>query len=136
MTVGASNSVDQLVDAARAGLKRVVPADLDRVVAGGALLVDVRPLEIRQAQGPLDGALVIGLNVLEWRLAPDSPYRVIDLTPDRIVLLVCQQGFSSSLAAHRLQQVGLPHATDLVGGFEALQRYRAALGSDPQPFVT
>ncbi|MFP5332483.1 MAG: rhodanese-like domain-containing protein [Acidimicrobiia bacterium] len=136
MTVGASNSVDRLVDAARAGLKRVVPADFDRVVAEGALLVDVRPLEIRQAHGLLDGALVIGLNVLEWRLAPDNPYRVVDLTPDRIVLLVCQQGFSSSLAAHRLQQVGLPHATDLVGGFEALQQYRTALGADPQPFVT
>lgn len=73
--------------------------------------------------------MVIGLNVLEWRLAPDSADRIVDLGPDDTVLLVCQQGFSSSLAAHRLQLLGLRCATDLVGGFEALMEYRSATAS-------
>ena len=124
------NSVDQLVAIARSGLRRVEPADYDRLVAEGALVVDVRPLEIRQAEGDLpDATLVIGLNVLEWRLAPDSPYRIVDVGPDQVVVLVCQQGFSSSLAAFRLQQVGIPRATDLVGGHQALMRYRMAASS-------
>ncbi|MDX1449209.1 MAG: rhodanese-like domain-containing protein [Acidimicrobiia bacterium] len=118
------NSVDRLLTEARRGLRRVAVADFDAVVAEGALVVDVRPTEIRQAQGELEGALVVGLNVLEWRLAPDSPYRIVDVERDRVVVLVCQQGFSSSLAAHRLQQVGIPGATDLIGGFEALAEHR------------
>lgn len=121
------NSVDLLVLAARENLVRVEPADYDTVVAAGTLVVDVRPLEIREAEGDLpDATLVVGLNVLEWRLAPDSPYRIVDIDADRVVLLVCQQGFSSSLAAQRLQQVGIPRATDLIGGHQALMRHRRA----------
>lgn len=123
-------SVDLLVREARGHLERVEPADYDSVVADGALIVDVRPLEIRQAEGDLpDATLVVGLNVLEWRLAPDSPYRIVDVGPDQVVVLVCQQGFSSSLAAFRLQQVGIPRATDLIGGHQALMRYRMTASS-------
>jgi rhodanese-related sulfurtransferase len=124
------NSVDRLVMEARRGLRRIDPADFDAVVADGALAVDVRPSEIRHSQGELDGALVIGLNVLEWRLAPDSPFRIVSVPPERIVVLVCQQGFSSSLAAQRLQQVGLLSATDLIGGFEALAVHRLGRSTD------
>ena len=58
-------------------------------------------------------------NVLEWRLDPTSPYRIADADPDRPVIVVCNEGFSSSLAAHTLQGLGLPHATDLAGGYQA-----------------
>lgn len=127
------NSVDRLVHLARQHLVRVEPADLDRSVREGALVVDVRPLEIRQAEGDLPEAdLVIGLNVLEWRLSPDSPYRIVDVDADQVVVLVCQQGFSSSLAAFRLQQVGIPLATDLIGGHQALMRYRLATSSSAE----
>lgn len=113
-------TLERLLHDARAGLARVEVEDLDSLVEAGALLVDIRPEEIRREHGEIEGALVIGLNVLEWRLAPDSPTRLFDVDPDRVVVLVCQEGFSSSLAAHRLQQVGLPRATDLVGGYAAL----------------
>lgn len=125
------NSVDRLLAIARSGLRRVEPADFDRLVGEGALVVDVRPFEIRQAEGDLpDATLVVGLNVLEWRLAPDSPYRIVDVGAEQVVILVCQQGFSSSLAAYRLQQVGIRGATDLIGGHQALMRHRLAV---PRP---
>lgn len=117
-------SIERLLAECRRGLCRITPEDFDATVASGALAVDVRPGEIRRRFGELDGAMVIGLNVLEWRLAPDSPEKIVDLGPDDLVVLVCQQGFSSSLAAHRLQLLGLGGATDLVGGYEALVEYR------------
>jgi rhodanese-related sulfurtransferase len=126
----------RLLATARAGLDRVSVEDYDRVVGSGALVIDVRPVEIREAQGPLEDALVIGLNVLEWRLAPDSTHRIVDVHPDRVVLVVCQQGFSSSLAAHRLQQVGLRGATDLIGGFESLTAHRRGVPGDRSIPVT
>lgn len=119
-------SVERLLAECRRGLRRVAPADFDLTVASGALVVDVRPGEIRHHFGELEGAMVIGLNVLEWRLAPDSSDRIIDLSSGDVVVLVCQQGFSSSLAAHRLQLLGLDGATDLVGGYAALVDYRSA----------
>lgn len=118
------NRLDQMLAEARAGLRRVAAAQLDADVARGALVVDVRPEELRRRYGGISGAMVIGLNILEWRLAPDSVDRVIDIEPDRVVILVCQQGYSSSLAAHRLQRLGLTNATDLIGGFEALAELR------------
>jgi rhodanese-related sulfurtransferase len=116
--------LERLLEDARSGLDRVEPVDYDRVVSAGALVVDIRPEAIRRRDGDLPGALVIGLNVLEWRLAPESEHRALDVDPARVVLLVCSEGYSSSLAAHRLQLVGLPRATDLVGGYRALQDHR------------
>ena len=112
--------LERLLEDARSNLDRVHPVDYDRGVAAGALVVDTRPDAIRRRFGDLAGALVIGLNVLEWRLAPESEHRALDVDPDRVVLLVCHEGYSSSLAARRLQLVGLPLATDLVGGYQAL----------------
>jgi len=77
------------------------------------------PFEQRNRDGDLPGAQVIDRNVLEWRLDPTSPYRIADADPDRRVIVVCNEGFSSSLAAHTLQGLGLPHATDLAGGYQA-----------------
>ena len=112
-------TIDALLEAARSGLDRVPPHNLATAVSDGALIVDVRDSAQRIEQGELPGAHVIDLTVLEWRLAPSSASRSIDLSPGRQVILVCSDGFSSSLAAARLQDLGVPGATDLEGGFKA-----------------
>jgi len=81
--------------------------------------VDVRDSAQRSEQGELPGAQVIDLTVLEWRLAPSSEHRSIDVLPNQRVILVCSEGFSSSLAAVRLKSLGVAGATDLEGGFKA-----------------
>ena len=110
--------MDEVLAEARARLDRVEPEHLAERVASGALVVDVRDSAQRQAQGALPRATVIDLTVLEWRLAPSSRHR-LPVDPDREVILVCSEGFSSSLAAARLQDLGVERATDLIGGFTA-----------------
>ena len=115
------SAIDSLVAAARAGLDRVQPEDLADEYLAGALVVDIRPVDQRQLDGALPGAVIIDRNVLEWRLDPSSPYRIAEMTTaDRRVIIVCNEGYSSSLAAATLRQLGLDRATDLVGGFQAL----------------
>jgi rhodanese-related sulfurtransferase len=124
MTETDGSAIARMLEECRAGLERVAPADLARVMADGALVVDTRPVEQRERDGELPGAVVIDRNVLEWRLDPSSPYRLpIADDPERQVVIVCNEGYSSSLAAHTLQRLGLVNATDLVGGFQA---WRAA----------
>ena len=96
------------------------PEQLADEVANGAVVIDTRPVEQRQRDGDLPGAEVIDRNVLEWRLDPSSPHR-LPLAADHDVrfIVVCNEGFSSSLAARSLQELGLERATDLVGGFQA-----------------
>jgi rhodanese-related sulfurtransferase len=119
--VDGAAAVDALLEEARAGLDRVAPEDLVAEAAAGALVVDTRPVEQRHRDGELPGAVVVDRNVLEWRLDPTCPYRLgLTEDPDRRVVLVCNEGYSSSLAAATLQQLGLRRATDLVGGFQAL----------------
>ena len=90
----------------------------------GALLVDIRPIAQRTADGEIPGALVLERNVLEWRLDPASEHRIPEVAgPEQVVIVVCDAGYASSLAAASLQAVGLPRATDLDGGFQA---WRAA----------
>jgi rhodanese-related sulfurtransferase len=111
--------IDQLLAVTRERLDRVHPADLADEVAAGAVVVDIRPAEQRQQHGELPGATVVRRDVLEWRLDPTSPHRLPGLVePGTRVILVCQQGYSSSLAAATLQELGLSRATDLVGGYE------------------
>ncbi len=89
-------------------------------------MVDTRPVEQRRRDGELPGALVVDRNVLEWRLDPSSPHRLpVADDPQRRVVVVCNEGYSSSLAAATLQRLGLPSATDLRGGFQA---WRAEVG--------
>jgi rhodanese-related sulfurtransferase len=86
----------------------------------GAILIDIRPVEQRQRDGDLPGAIMVDRNVLEWRLDPTSPHRLpIATGADVRLIIVCDEGYSSSLAAATLQELGLRFATDLVGGFEA-----------------
>ena len=116
-----SAAVDGLLTEARRGLDRVQAADLDAEARAGALVVDIRPVEQRQRDGELPGALVVDRNVLEWRLDPSSPHRIAEAVDlDRRVILVCNEGYASSLAAATLQRLGLRRATDLAGGFQAL----------------
>lgn len=117
-----SVAIERLLEDARRGLDRVRPRDLAAEFAAGALVVDTRPIEQRIRDGELPGALVIDRNVLEWRLDPTSPDRIPEANDThRRIILVCREGYSSSLAAATLRQLGLHRATDLVGGFLAWQ---------------
>ncbi|GAB3446629.1 hypothetical protein GCM10027517_29130 [Phycicoccus ginsengisoli] len=111
--------VEALLARARAGLHRLTADAAYEAVRAGALLVDTRTPTQRERQGDLPGALVIDRTVLEWRLDPTSPWRIPEAVDvDRLVVVVCRQGYSSSLAAFSLRQLGLD-ATDVVGGVEA-----------------
>jgi rhodanese-related sulfurtransferase len=114
--------IDRMLDEVRKGLpRRPVAAELPALQARGALIVDIRPVEQRRRDGELPGALVIDRNVLEWRLDPTCPYCLPEANdPDREIVIVCNEGYASTLAAAALQQLGLRRATDLDGGFQAV----------------
>jgi len=115
-----SSMLSALLEEARAGLHRVDPREARTAADAGALLVDIRPEANRRDEGAIPGAVVIDRNVLEWRLDPDGDHRIPELTgSDQTVILVCNEGYASSLAAATLQSIGLPRATDLDGGFRA-----------------
>jgi rhodanese-related sulfurtransferase len=123
--VGAERpAVDRLLDGVRVAIEpRAKPGDLPGVVARGGLVVDIRPIDLRDRDGLMPGALVIDRNVLEWRLDPTSPHRVPEVTDrDQEIVLFCDEGYASSLAAASLRQLGLHRATDLAGGFQAWRR--------------
>ena len=130
--MGKPSAIDVLLAAARAGLDRVEPAALASEVAAGALVIDTRPAEQRQRDGALAGAIVVDRNVLEWRLDPTSPAHLPGVTSvDQRIVIVCNEGYSSSLAAATLRQLGLRRATDLIGGYQALRR--VGLTDDAEP---
>jgi len=106
--------------AARSGVVRLTPHEAADAARRGALLVDTRTEVQRRRQGELPGALVIDRTVLEWRLDPRSEWRIPEATGDDVeVVVLCRQGYSSSLAAAGLRAVGLHRATDVVVGVEA-----------------
>lgn len=113
-------TIDEMLASARARLDRVRAEDLQRLVTEGAMLIDVRPVEERNRDGELDGAVVIDRNVLEWRLAPSSEWKIGEIEPGQRVIVVCTDGYQSSLAAATLQELGVEGATDVVGGYRAL----------------
>ena len=128
------SAVERLLAITQAGLERVSPEDLEAEVAAGALVVDTRPVEQRRRYGEMPGALVVDRNVLEWRLDPTSPWRLPEAEAlarnGGRVIVVCNQGYSSSLAAASLRSLGLTRATDLVGGHQAWSAYVRAEGPD------
>jgi rhodanese-related sulfurtransferase len=113
--------VDALLASARAAIApRPGPAGLAAVWAGGGLVVDIRPVEQRARDGEMPGAVVIDRNVLEWRLDPTGPDRLPEVTgPEQPIVLFCDEGYASSLAAASLRTLGLGRATDLDGGYQA-----------------
>ena len=111
--------IDDILAKARADLDRVTAARAALLQTRGAILVDIRPIAHRAAEGEIPGAIIIERNILEWRLDPESPHRLPDITPDSVIIVFCNEGYASSLAARDLQSVGLPHATDLIGGYRA-----------------
>jgi rhodanese-related sulfurtransferase len=117
-----SRTIDDLLADARSRLDRICPQRASEAVAEGALLVDIRPAAQRAAEGEIPSALVIERNVLEWRLDPASSARLPQASYDLRVIVFCSEGYTSSLAAAALQELGLHGATDLDGGFRAWQR--------------
>jgi rhodanese-related sulfurtransferase len=114
------STIDQVLERARRRLTRVNPQQAAAEQADGALLVDTRTESQRAKQGEIPGALVIDRNVFEWRLDPTSPSRIPEAKDHQTrVIVICSDGYSSSLAAASLQDLGLINATDVVGGFQA-----------------
>jgi rhodanese-related sulfurtransferase len=119
-------AIDALLEEVHSGLDRVEPADLAAEVAAGALVIDTRPIEQRQRDGEVHGALIIDRNVLEWRLDPTCPHHIAEADSANLrMIIVCDEGYSSSLAAASLRQLGIERATDLIGGFQAWKRFCA-----------
>jgi rhodanese-related sulfurtransferase len=112
-------AIDTVLTSARARLERLSPHDAAAAADLGALLVDIRPPINRRIEGSIPGALVIDRNVLEWRLDPASSARITEAAYDSWVVLFCNEGYASSLAAVSLQHLGIWAATDLIGGFRA-----------------
>lgn len=116
-----AKTVDELLAQARATLpNRPSPAEALHAQANGALIIDIRGDDQRHEHGLIPGAIVLPRNCLEWRCDPASEWRHPAITSwDVRIILICEQGYQSSLAAATLQQLGLTHATDLDGGFTA-----------------
>jgi len=116
-----SRTIDEVLAEARERLGRLSPHEAQRAVSDGALLVDIRPAAQRAAEGEIPGALIVERNVLEWRFDPASGAKLPQASYDAQVIVVCSAGYTSSLAAAALQDLGVRHATDLDGGFLAWQ---------------
>jgi rhodanese-related sulfurtransferase len=115
----AHRGIDAVLADSRARVTRLSPTEVVAAQARGALVVDTRTEAQRRRQGELPGAVVIDRTVLEWRLDPAGDARIPEATGyDLEVVVVCRQGYSSSLAAASLRAVGLHRATDMVGGVE------------------
>lgn len=116
--------IDELLERVRAGFDRLGPAEAATAAADGALLVDIRYAALREKDGLIPGALIVERNELEWRLDPQGSHRAPEaVSHDLPVVVICNEGYASSLAVASLRQLGLHRATDLIGGFQA---WRAA----------
>ncbi len=117
-----ARSIDEILAAARARLTRLTPQEAFTACAGGALLIDIRPAAQRAASGEVPGSVVIERNHLEWRLDPASDTRLPSVTGyDLRPIVICVEGYTSSLAAAALLDLGLTQATDVIGGYQAWQ---------------
>ncbi|MGX7827846.1 rhodanese-like domain-containing protein [Actinokineospora sp. 24-640] len=112
-------SVDLFLAGARSEIERVDALKAHALAREGALLIDIRPYFNRLAEGEILGALPIERIVLEWRLDPAGSHRLPEVAAERTVIVFCNEGYASSLAARDLRRIGLRNATDLIGGFRA-----------------
>ncbi|THC44454.1 rhodanese-like domain-containing protein [Streptomyces sp. A1499] len=121
---GRPTGIDELLERVRLDLDRVTPHEAYEIGGSGGLLVDIRYAALRERDGLIPGALVVERNELEWRLDPQGSHRAPEATGhDLRIVVICNEGYASSLAAASLRQLGLRYATDLDGGFQA---WRAA----------
>jgi rhodanese-related sulfurtransferase len=113
--------IDRTLDRARNRYRRLAATEVPDALRRGAVLVDIRPQAQRVREGEVPGALVIERNVLEWRVDPTSDARIPQAVGDDVEwVVVCSEGYTSSLAAAALLDLGLHRATDVVGGYHAL----------------
>jgi rhodanese-related sulfurtransferase len=128
-----ARTIDDLLAEARARISRLDALAAAKAVEGGAALIDIRPEAQRREQGEIPGATVIDRNVLEWRLDPASAHRIPELAKrDRLIVLLCSEGYASSLAAATLCELGL-QAVDVIDGFGGWAA--AELPTRPAEFV-
>jgi rhodanese-related sulfurtransferase len=126
-------TVDQLLASARARLDRVTPEQALAAVRDGALLIDIRAESQRRRDGVVPGSRFIPRNVLEWRCDPASEWRDQEAArPEQRQIVMCDEGYQSSLAAATLKELGLSGATDLIGGFQAWRAAGLAVTTDDQ----
>jgi rhodanese-related sulfurtransferase len=117
-----ASRIDAVLDSARSKLSRIEAHDVPAALERGALLVDIRPAAQRASEGDVGAALVIERNVLEWRCDPTSDARLPEAVGDDVEWIVlCSEGYTSSLAAASLVDLGLARATDVIGGYHALK---------------
>jgi rhodanese-related sulfurtransferase len=127
-----ARSADDLLALARARIRRVEPVDLEQLHAGGALVVDIRPAAQRAAEGELGFGVIVERNVLEWRFDLRGDHALPEVNGyDQPVVVVCSEGYASSLAAASLRDLGFAAAGDLAGGYRAWRRFH-----DGEPFTT
>ncbi|QFR96081.1 rhodanese-like domain-containing protein [Streptomyces tsukubensis] len=114
-------SIDELLERVRSGLDRVTADEAyEAAKSDAALLVDIRYAALRERDGLIPGALVVERNELEWRLDPWGSHRAAEATGhDLRAVVICNEGYASTLAADSLRRLGLHRATDLIGGFQA-----------------
>ena len=124
-TLARRRSIADVLDEARSRLRRLTPAEAVAARDAGAVVVDIRPAAQRGAEGAPEGVLTVERNVLEWRFDPQSDAALPIASYDLQVVVLCQEGFTSSLAAAALQDLGLHRATDVAGGWAA---WREQLG--------
>ncbi|NHC15774.1 rhodanese-like domain-containing protein [Motilibacter deserti] len=112
-------SIEDILAGARARLDRLHPYEVVDELRSGAVLVDIRPAAQRAAEGEVPGALIVERNVLEWRFDPASTARLPVASYGLRVIVLCSEGYTSSLAAASLHDLGVTRATDVIGGFRA-----------------
>lgn len=127
-------TIAEVLEAARARLDRLEPGEAQQASTAGAVVVDIRPAAQRAAEGDLPGALVVERNVLEWRFDPASDARLDIADHDLAVIVLCQEGYTSSLAAVALHELGLGRATDVIGGYAAWRESGVPLRAGPPTF--
>jgi rhodanese-related sulfurtransferase len=126
-------TIDQLLESARATLDRVTPEQALAAIRDGALLIDIRAESQRRRDGVVPGSRFIPRNVLEWRCDPASEWRDPEAArPKQRQIVMCNEGYQSSLAAATLKELGLPGATDLIGGFQAWRAAGLAVTTDEE----
>src|SRR5215471_5484027 len=111
--------LDDLLATAEARISRLTPASAQAAAAEGALIVDIRDDGARERDGIVPGSLHVPRTVLEWRLEPGGRWRNPNVEPDRWIVVICEHGYSSTLAAASLVDIGYARVADVVGGFEA-----------------